>query len=544
MKKYNRHKITLLIICAISIGLIFGCSTTDKKTDKKEDDHLFFDKWKAKAQKSKGYSPSKSKPAVESTAGQAKVATQQQLVVDVERPLPNQKITMKMKDIEVGVLLRALSRVAKQNIMVSDKVTGKININISEAPWSQVFRSILRTQGLTYAWEGQIIRVMTVEDMETELKRESQRRDLITVQPLETRIIQVNYAEAARLQENLENFLSLNREGAKIGSVMVDNHTNSIIVQAIRSDITKIAAVVGKLDRPTSQILIEAHIVETTSDTARELGIQWGGLWKGSSGDQNLWLGPGVVPSGEEFLFTDRNDPTPGVPIEFLPPVGNMFNFPATLEGAGMTLGFLFQDIGNLVLSMQLQALEEKGRLNILSSPSITTLENQAALIESGSKVPIQTVEDGEVNIEYVDAVLKLEVTPHVINNETLKLKILTNQDEVDFTRTVAGNPTILTKRAETTVVVFNGQTTVIGGLSKETATKSESGVPFLKDIPGLGWLFGSKSKSKDMQEVLIFITPHVLEEKSDNPKPASAERSKWIKDLVPENSGKVNVLE
>jgi type IV pilus assembly protein PilQ len=544
MKKYNRHKITLLIICAIVIGLNFGCSTTDKKTDKKEESHLFFEEWKAKAQKSKGYSPSKPKRPAETTAEQPDTAPRQQLVVDSERPLPNQKITMKMKDIDVAVLLRALSRVAKQNIMVSDKVTGKININISEAPWSQVFRSILRTQGLTYAWEGQIIRVMTVEDMETELKRESQRRDLQTVQPLETRIIQVNYAEAARLQENLENFLSLNREGAKIGSVMVDGHTNSIIVQAIRSDISKIAAVVTSLDRPTSQILIEAHIVETTSDTARELGIQWGGLWRGTSGDQNLWLGPGVTFSGENSLFTDRNDPNPGVPIEFLPPVSPMFNFPAAIEGAGMSLGFLYQDLGNFVLSAQLQALEQEGRLNILSSPSITTLENQAALIESGSRIPIQTVEDGEVNIEYVDAVLKLEVTPHAIDDQTLKLIIITNQDEPDFTRTVSGNPTILTKRAETTVVVFDGQTTVIGGLNKETASESEMGVPVLKDIPGLGWLFRSKSKSKQFQEVLIFITPHVLEEKPDNPNPAPTEESKWIKDLVPVDTGKADVLQ
>ena len=542
MKKYNRQKITSLIICAIIIGLIFGCSTTDKKTDK-EDNHLFFEKWKAKAQKSKGYSPPKSERAAETAANQTNVAPRQQLVVDTERPLPNQKITMKMKDIDVAVLLRALSRVAKQNIMVGEKVTGKINISITEAPWSQVFRSILRTQGLTYAWEGEIIRVMTVEDMETELKRESQRRDLITVQPLDTRIIQVNYAEAAKLQENLENFLSLNREGAKVGSVLVDGHTNSIIVRAIRGDISKIAAVVAKLDRPTSQILIEAHIVETTSDTARALGIQWGGLWKGTSGDQTLWAGTGVGPQGEDSLFTDRDDPNPGLPIEFLPPVGNLINFPANLEGTGMTLGFLYQDLGNLVLNAQLQALESEGRLNILSSPSITTLENQAALIESGSRIPIQTVEDGEVNIEYVDAVLKLEVTPHVIDDQTLKLIIITNQDEPDFTRTVSGNPTILTKRAETTVVVFNGQTTVIGGLSKETASESESGVPYLKDIPGLGWLFRSKSKSKDMQEVLIFITPHVLEEKPDNPNPAPTEESKWIKDLVPDDIGKADVL-
>ena len=545
MKKYIRQKIVISIIGALIIGLNFACATTDKKSDQEEDSHLFFDEWKTKAQTSKGYSPSKPKRTDKKTPRLPGTAPRQQLVVDSEKPLPSQKITMKMKDIDVAVLLRALSRVAKQNIMVSEKVTGKININITEAPWNQVFRSILRTQGLTYAWEGEIIRVMTVEDMEIELKRESQRRDLITAQPLETRIIEVNYAQASKLQENLENFLSLNREGAKVGSVLVDGHTNSIIVQAISSDLSKISAVIERLDRPTTQILIEAHIVETTTETARELGIQWGGLWKGSSGDQNLWLGPGVSNEFEGSpLFFPKDDPDAGAPAVFLPGVGNISNFPAALEGAGLTFGFLYQDIGNLVLNAQLQALEEEGRLNILSSPSITTLENQAALIESGSRIPIQTVENGEVNIEYVDAVLKLEVTPHAIDEKTLKLIIITNQDEPDFTRTVSGNPTILTKRAETTVVVFDGQTTVIGGLSKETASESEQGVPILKDIPGLGWLFRNRSKTKDMQEVLIFITPHVLEERPGKSNPAPVEKSKWIKDLVPDKIGKADVAQ
>jgi type IV pilus assembly protein PilQ len=528
MKTYHLQKITPWIICAVMVALISGCSSKNKK----DDSHLFFEEWKAKAQNSKGYSPSQ--PKRKQVAGapqagaapQAGEAPQAQVLVEEERPLPNQKITMKMRDIDVAVLLRALSRVAKQNIMVSEKVTGKININIAQAPWDQVFKSILRTQGLTYAWEGDIIRVLTVDDMEIELKREAQRRDLRTVQPLETRIVQVNYAEAGKLRENLENFLSINREGTKIGTVMVDNHTNSIIVQAIRNDIQKIVAVIDRLDRPTSQILIEAHIVETTSDLARELGIQWGGLYQTTSGgDSNVWLGPGVNDFGGESLLTDRDDPNPGQEIMFLPPVGNIFDFPASLEDAGMTLGFLYQDLGNLVLNFQLQALESKGRLNILSSPSITTLENQPAIIQSGARVPIQTVEDGEVNIEYIDAVLKLEVTPFVINNETMKLKIVTNQDEVDFTRTVAGNPTILTKKAETTVVVFDGQTTVIGGLSKETASKTKVGVPILQNIPLIGWLFRSKSKDQEMQEVLIFITPYVLEEKPEASTPAPAEQ-------------------
>jgi type IV pilus assembly protein PilQ len=175
----------------------------------------------------------------------------------------------------------------------------------------------------------------------------------------------------------------------------------------------------------------------------------------------------------------------------------------------------MYQNIGNSLLALQLQALQSEGMLNILSSPSITTLENQAALIESGDRIPIQTVENGEVNIEYVEATLKLEVTPNVIDKTTLKLKIITNKDEPDFSRTVAGNPTIITRKAETNVILFNGQTTVIGGLSQETSSATSDGIPELKDIPGLGWLFGSKTRTKNMDELLIFITPHILAEKT-----------------------------
>ena len=179
-----------------------------------------------------------------------------------------------------------------------------------------------------------------------------------------------------------------------------------------------------------------------------------------------------------------------------------------------MTLGYMFENVGRSLLTVQLTALQKDGELNILSSPSITTLENQTAFIESGERVPIQTVEDGEVNITYEDAVLRLEVTPHVIGNNFLKLKIITNKDELDFTRTVAGNPTIITKKAETSVMLSHGQTTVIGGLKKDRVSETEAGVPFLMDVPGLGWLFKSRGSTKGMEEVLIFITPYILEEK------------------------------
>ena len=509
MKKSNRFKTmtSWFIFSIFFTALITGCAT-----QKKEKSNLFFDEWKVKAQESKGFSPPARKLDRGLSQKEAKSASAPGLLSEYKKPLPKKKITMKMNDIEVSVLLRALSRVANQNIMLNEKIRGKININITKAPWDQVFKSILRTHGLAYAWEGDIIRIMTNEDMENELKRESQKRDLRIIEPFITRIVHISYSEAAKLRENLEKFLTLNKDGKPLGSVMVDEHTNSLIIQAIRNDLARILAVVEKLDRPTAQVLIEAHIVETTSATGRELGIQWGGLAYGTSNGNNHWLGGESMNTYEGGTLYD---PTTGEPVPHLPGIGNMFNFPAALEGgAGMTLGYMFENVGRSLLTVQLTALQEDGELNILSSPSITTLENQTAFIESGEKVPIQTVEDGEVNIKYEDAVLRLEVTPHVIDKNFLKLKIITNKDELDFTRTVAGNPTIITKKAETSVMLSHGQTTVIGGLNKERVSESEAGVPFLKDIPGLGWLFKSRKSTKGMEEVLIFITPYILEEK------------------------------
>jgi type IV pilus assembly protein PilQ len=174
------------------------------------------------------------------------------------------------------------------------------------------------------------------------------------------------------------------------------------------------------------------------------------------------------------------------------------------------------QDINNFILAMQLAALENEGKVNILSSPSITTLDNQVAVIESGKEVPYQTVEDNEVNIEFKKAVLSLKVTPHIIDGKTLKLEIETKKDELDFSTSsaVQGNPTITTKRAETSVILFNGETAVIGGLSKESSNENDQGVPFLKDIPLLGHLFKSRQTMENLEEVLIFITPHILQAK------------------------------
>ena len=505
-------KFKLWLACLISFYLtatvLLGCANTPEEPEKS-----FFDEWKARVAESQAYTPPPKKHLKDPITGEEPRDTSQMdtLISPVEKALPTQKITMKMSDIDIAVLLRALAKVANQNIVLNDKIAGKVNINITEAPWDEVFKSLLRTQGLTYAWTGDIIRIMTVQDMENELQQESQRIELSKVEPLTTRVVKISYAPASKMRANMEKFLSTGRDGNPLGTVLVDEHTNSLIIQAIPKDLIRMIEVVDQLDRPTSQILIQAYIVETTNDTARALGVQWGGALLSSSNGKNAWLGPnGVNYENRTSLKDDA-----GNDIEFLWPVGNISNFPVPLQDdIGLSLGFMYQNIGRGLLSLQLQALQDEGRLNILSSPSITTLENQIAMIESGSRIPTQTVENGEVNIEYIQAVLRLEVTPNVIDSETLKLNIITNKDEPDFTRTVAGNPTIITKKAETNVILFNGQTTVIGGLSKETKADQRAGIPYVKDVPGLGWLFGNRTRADLMEDVLIFITPYILEEK------------------------------
>lgn len=485
-----------VLVLLFGCVFFFGCM---KARQVKKDP--FADKWRAQAAKARGYSPRAIKRSVDLPVPRKTARKTGPAAVKPQRALPTSKISLKLHNASLGVLLRAMARAADQNIIINERVQGQVSINIKNGRWDEVFRGVIRAHNLNYAWEGDIIRIMTLDDMEADLRRQAQRQGLRRAEPLHTRVVPVNYAEAPKLKDSLENLLTTDKEGKPLGAVLVDEYSNSIIIRSIQDDLVKIIPLIEELDRPTSQILIEAHIVETTQETARELGIQWGALAK----EGNYWVYPGGASSGVfgTPLSDGGIDPTSAAGV----------NFPATLEdGVGMTIGFAYEEIGKNLLAVQLSALQNDGKLNILSSPSITTLENRQAIIESGEEVPFQTVEDDEVKIEFKKAVLRLEVTPHVIDGGTLKMKIVTSKDELDFTRTVLGNPTIITRRAETNVFLLDGQTTVIGGLNQETDSDSEKGVPMLQDVPVLGNLFKSEGNSKKMEEVLIFITPHILE--------------------------------
>ncbi|MGB9442803.1 MAG: type IV pilus secretin PilQ [Desulfobacterales bacterium] len=509
MDSYRRLLKSFGIICLLLIGAwLGGCSN---KKDLKDIQDPFYEQWRVKAEEAKGNSPVEPPPVDEKPFEIVSQDPADREAVEVPRPLPNRKISMKMNNIDVAVLLRALARAADQNIILNEKVTGKININIHEAPWDEVFLSILQTHGLSYAWQGDIIRIMTAEDMDADLLSKARKRELRLAQPPLTRIVAVKFSEAEKLKLNLEQFVTVDRNGNPTGSILVDEHTNSLIIQAIKGDMDRMLAVVKKLDRPTPQVLIEAYIVEANKDVARELGIQWGGAYRGKSGDKNIIIGGNQNESGLGNI---------GQPVDVTS--GSVVDLPALALGSfnPATLGLIYTRVGEYLLSVQLSALQDQGKLHILSSPSITTQDNQLAFIESGEDIPYQTVEDGEVNVTYREAVLRLEVTPNVIDGDTLKLDIKVKKEEADFTRTVLGNPTIITKKAETNVIQNDGQTIVIGGLSQETERRVQTGTPFLEDIPGLGYLFKRKSSADELEELLIFITPHILKSKVTGVKP------------------------
>jgi len=504
MMRFNRETMAMMVI-VLWVTMVCGCAGQPEQKPSS------FDKWRELAEKSKGYSPAARQRTLDMPPKRIETIAPGQPKVTPSRPLPHRSITLKMHQTDVGVLLRALARAVDLNIMINESVGGKISINVKNAQWDQVFMGILNSQGLDYEWQGDIIRIITFEDrarnlqnLEAEEKIIAKKRELEMQAPMVTKIIPIDFASAEKLKESVEKILSAKKPGEPVGSVMVNTHTNSLIVQATPVDIERIVPLITELDRPTSQILIEAHIIETTSRTARELGVQWGGLYYNSS--HNYWVVPGAGNAAlDATLGSGSIDPGAAPAVNFPANFGN-----ANQSGTGFNLGII-TEAADRILTFELTALEEEGKLNILSSPSITTLDNVKAVIESGSEIPIQTVANENVNITYKSAVLSLEVTPHVIQDNALKLEILTTKDEVGTLSVANSNPTILTKKASTNVILFDGQTTVIGGLKKSTRQNTDAGVPWLWKIPVLGYLFKNQSKQEQMEEILIFITPHIL---------------------------------
>jgi len=506
LKCFSLNKsIVISALIIITLVFFFGCAGKSAKRD------AFFEKWSTEAENSQGHSPSAEPKKIDVADLTAKQESSAALAAAAIKKLPSKSINLTMRQAELRAVLRAMAKAVDLNILVKNDLKGEINVDFRDVPWDQAFTGLLRTHALSYAWEGEVLLVKTVDDIEQDLKRKVQLRDIQWVDPLlQPVVIKIDYADPKKLAETLQDFLTKDKDGKARGSIKLDEHSNSLIISAIREDLMRMLPIIEQIDKPTPQILIKANIVETTKNVARDLGVMWGGLYS----KRNVT----ALSGGTRESSTDPINPTAEGPVG-IGGTGFASNFQAAnlTNVASGSLALLIGTIGGNILEIQLQALQKDNLLNILSSPSITTLDNQKAYTENGERVPYVTREvdtSGRETrvVKFEDVVLRLEITPHVIDGKNLKMTILVKKDEVDPQRNVEGNPYIIKKQTQTMLIVKDGETIVISGLTKQRIADGDAGWPLFKDIPVLGYLFKSDSKSDSMEEVLIFITPHILQ--------------------------------
>ena len=415
------------------------------------------------------------------------------------------KIDLDFKDADIHNLLRLLADVGGVNIVVPDNVKANVTVRLRDVPWDQAMEVILASKGLWYRREGRLIRVADRAELEKEDEAEAARiRAAAESEAPEPEVFRLGYAEADKVDDQLKPLLSPK------GRIEVDRRTNSLIINDIRAHRRRIVDLVNRLDEQTPQIQIEARIVEARTTFIREFGIQWGGNmnWSQAGGNATGLYFPNSVRTagGAE----DARTPTAGV----VTPSDFAVNLPAAVgTGSGGAIGLSLGSVdGNFNLNLRLSALEDTGTVRIISAPKITTSNNIEALIKSGVSIPISVISANGVQTQFVPADLALRVTPAVSYRDcTVSMEVNVTKNEADFVNTGArGDPSILTKEAQTTILVQDGQTAVIGGIYTRNTGLSYSKVPFFGDIPVLGWLFKTRRENDERSEVLVFITPKI----------------------------------
>lgn len=424
------------------------------------------------------------------------------------------RIDLDFKGADIHNILRLLADVGGVNIVTSDDVKGEVTIKMRDVPWDQALDVVLRAKSLGQVREGNLIRVAPLQVLEKELEQEIARQKQITdVLPTETRLIGVSYAEAKHIQDRAKDLLSPR------GKISVDERTNNLIVSDVSRNLSLVEELVRNLDTQTSQVVIEARIVEARSTFTRAIGVQWGGtgFMDGTHGNPTGLVFPANV--GVAGGATDGTAPVQGlVPSPQNGIAGSQspnyaINLPAAVgTGSGGALGLTLGSIaGAFNLNLRLSALENQGQVRILSSPRVSTMDNVEASIEQGVAIPISQVSAQGVNTVFVDAKLNLTVKPHVTNEGTVILQLHVTRNEPDFVNTGArGDPTILKKEAKTVMLVRDGDTAVIGGIYQRNSGVSYKKIPFFADIPIVGFFFRNRSENDDRTEFLVFITPRI----------------------------------
>jgi type IV pilus assembly protein PilQ len=434
-----------------------------------------------------------------------------------------QRLTLNFQDIETRAVLQLLAETSGRNIVVSDTVQGNVTLRLRNVPWDQALDIVMTTKGLDMRQNGNVIIVAPAEEIAARETADLEARNAISeLEPMYSEFLQVNYAKAANLAALIKAEGGGNSMLSERGSIAVDERTNTLLVQDTANQLEDIRRMVRTLDVPIKQVLIESRIVVVNDDFSRDLGVRLGVTAYNESGTNEGGQVISGTGSGTDTMVNSMIDNLGSTgqitPVQ-LPVLTDRYNVNVPIaEAAGrFSLAVLERDY---LVDLELTALEAEGRGEIVSTPRVITANQKEARIEQGVEIPYQqSASSGATTVQFKKAVLSLEVTPQITPDNNIIMDLRVNKDNVgDIISTggIGGTvPSIDTRAVETQVLVENGQTVVLGGIYETERRETITKVPFLGDIPAVGVLFRSKQVQNDKTELLIFVTPRILEEGS-----------------------------
>lgn len=487
------------------------------------------------------------------TAAEKEEIARKKVVYDGER------LSLNFQDIEVRAVLQVLADFTDMNLVASDTVGGNITLRLKNVPWDQALDIILKTKGLAMRQNGNVMMVAPAQELaaQEQIEMESMKK-IEELAPLVTEFVKINYAKAVdvatflqgggsktvetkteresgsddgiKAKDKNENSMNFSQENmlSPRGKVTADERTNTLVVIDTRDQINKIMPIIAKIDVPTQQVMIESRVVIASSNFARDLGVRFGvngsvgniggnevligGGQAGHLGDTaNYFTGPFGINSenGESFNSAIIG----GAPRSGQAVVDTASTLITNLPvaSASGSINFLIGKVGSYLLQLELSAMQREGRGEIVSSPRVITSDQKQASIKMGDQIPYKTVSDEGTTTEFKDALLQLDVTPHITPDQRVIMDLIVSKDSPNYAQTTPDGVPISKNSVETSVLVDNGETVVLGGVYQRERSFNKEQVPWLGDIPVLGRLFKTESRQDTNSELLIFVTPKIL---------------------------------
>ena len=416
-----------------------------------------------------------------------------------------ERLSLNFQDIEVRSVLQLLADFTGLNLVVSDSVVGNLTLRLKNVPWDQAMDIILKTKGLDKRKAGNVILIAPTDEIAAREKLELEaRKQVEELERLRTEFIKVNYAKAADMAALLKQ--ADNAILSPRGSVSVDERTNTLLVKDTNSSLNSVRLLLVELDIPVRQVLIESRVVIANDDFSKELGVRFG-VSRDTGGDQTS--GDAAYTSG---TLAGVKQLANNEPLDTLNSLN--VNLPVQNPAGSFALALAKLPLGTL-LEMELSAAQIEGRGEVVSSPRVITADSHTARIEQGVEIPYLELSDGDATLKFRKAVLSLEVTPQITPDDRVIMDLDVHKDNVGELISYGGGlsaPSIDTREVQSQLLVDNGQTVVLGGIYETEKTNQVTRVPFFSDLPFVGVLFKSTIEVDDRTELLIFVTPKILQ--------------------------------